>query len=65
MSSNTQGFLGSNIATKDLEVRLIDLRERSMMDPLLHGDQGLHFTDRLTILELFAEGDSQRSYYPA
>src|SRR5260221_642714 len=33
---DTRGFLGSHIRTKDLEVRLTDLRERSMMDPLLH-----------------------------
>ena len=61
---DTRGFLGGesnrNISEEFMDIRLEKLRDRSLVDGLMHGigilHDGLLLSDRLLTLELFADG---------
>lgn len=57
---NTRGFLPDDISANDLETRLFQFRDRSLVDGMMHGIGVLHGgvlpADRLLIMELFADG---------
>ena len=57
---NTRGFLSDDIPVGDMETRLLRLRDRSLVNGLMHGIGVLHSgmlpADKLLTMELFAVG---------